>query len=356
MRRLIGPRRGRIIAANKNREDAMAIRLAAAVALGFGLAAAPAAAQQKMIDVTMAIPAFSLTFTTGYLADDLGLWAKNGLNLKNVSIAGVGAMNAVIGGSADVTQASAITLTRAAARGQKVLAIAETLDRLVVEVVLRKDLAEKEGFDPKAPLAKRAALLKGKRIAVESINSIIHAYVRVLATRAGFSPDDMQIAPMQPPNMLAAFESHQIDGFAMSLPWPLEPVLKGEAVTIASGPNGDPADMVPFAHDVVVLRAETCEKTPQMCMALGHSFVEANNFLHDHPAEALALMQKRFSTLDPKLLATAFDKVRSVSPRPPVPTKEALANADRYNIDAGLMKPDEKLKSYDAIFTDKYVK
>jgi len=329
----------------------------AAVAAVLALVATQAGAQpQKPTDVIMAIPAFSLTFTTGYLADDLGLWAKNGLNMKDVSIAGVGAMNAVIGGSADVTQASAITLTRAAARGQKVLAIAETLDRLVVEVVLRKDLAEKEGFDPNAPLAKRAALLKGKRLAVDSINSIIHAYVRVLATRAGFSPDDMEITPMQPQNMLAAFESHQIDGFAMSLPWPLQPVLKGEAVTIASGPKGDPPDMVPFAHDVVVVRAETCEKRPQICVGVGKSIVEANDFLHDHPAEALAFMQKRFSTLDPKLLATAFEEVRSVSPRPPAPTKDALANADTYNIDAGLMKPDERLKSYDAIFTDKYVK
>ena len=330
---------------------------AAAVALGLmGAAAAPASAQQKPIDVTMAVPAYSLTFILGYLADDLGLWAKNGLNVKSVQIAGVGAMNAVIGGSADVTQGSAITLTRASARGQKVLAIAEALDRLVVEVVLRKDLAAAAGFDPNAPLAARAALLKGRTIAVDSVNSIIHAYVLLLARRAGFDASDMTIAPMQPANMLAAFESHQIDGFAMSLPWPLEPVLKGEAVTIASGPKGDPADMVPFAHDVVVVRRETCEKTPPVCAALGKAFVEADDFLHDHPAEALAFMQKRFSTLDPKLLSTAFDEVLSVTPRPPVPTLAALENADIYNVDAGLMKPEEKLRSYDAIFTDTYVK
>ena len=330
---------------------------AAAVALGLmGAAASPAWAQDKPVDVTMAVPAFSLTFVLGYLADDLGLWAKHGLNVKSVQIAGVGAMNAVIGGSADVTQASAITLTRAAARGQKVLAIAEALDRLVVEVVLRKDLAVAAGFDPAAPLAKRVMLLKGRTIAVESINSIIHAYVLLLAHRAGFDPNDMTIAPMQPANMLAAFEAHQIDGFAMSLPWPLDPVLKGEAVTIASGPKGDPADMVPFAHNIVVVRPETCEKTPQMCMALGHAFAEADDFLHDHPAESLAFMQKRFATLDPTLLSTAFAEVASVTPRPPLPTKAALENADIYNIDAGLMKPEEKLKSYDAIFTDKYAK
>jgi NitT/TauT family transport system substrate-binding protein len=335
----------------------MRIGRAAGMALGMmGVLGAPASAQQSLKNVTMAVPAYSLTFMLGYLADDLGLWAKHGLAVKSVQIAGVGSMNAVIAGSADVTEASAITLTRAAARGQKVLAIAEMLDRLVVELVLRKDVAAAGGFDPKAPLEKRAAILKGKTIAVDSINSIIHAYVLLLAHRAGVDSDDVRIAPMQPNSMLAAFESHQIDGFAMSLPWPLEPVMKGEAVTIASGPAGDPADMVPFAHNILVVRPDLCDKDKPVCAGLARSIADADDFIHDHPADALALMQKRFATLDPALLARAFDEVRSVTPDPPVPTKAALENADIYNIDAGLMKPDEKLKSYDAVFTDQYAK
>ncbi len=315
-----------------------------------------AAQQQKLTDVTMAIPAFSLTFTTGYLADDLGLWAKNGLNMKNVSIAGVGAMNALIAGSADLTEASPLTLTRAVAHGQDLLAIAETLDRLIVEIVVRKEIAAAAGFDPKAPLATRAQVLKGRTIAVESIGTIIHAYVRLIAHRGGLDPENIRIAVMQPNEMVAAFQTKQIDGFAMSLPWPLEPVLSGEAVTIASGPAGDPADMVPFGHDVVIVKRPLCDKRPQTCMAIGQSFADAALFLKDHPDEALAFMQKRFSTLDPKLLATAFEEVRSVSPRPPVPTVDAIEHADTYNIDAGLMKPEERLKSYAALISDKYAK
>ncbi|HUZ74691.1 MAG TPA: ABC transporter substrate-binding protein [Stellaceae bacterium] len=327
------------------------------VALGLlGIAAPPLYAQPKLEAVTMAVPAYSLTFMEGYVADDLGLWAKHGLSVKSVLIPGIGSMNAVIGGSADVAQVSAITLTRAAARGQKMLEIAEPLDRLVVEAVLRKDLAEAAGFDPKAPLAKRALALKGRTIAVESINSIIHAYVRLLARRAGLDPEAIRIAVMQPPNMIAAFAAKQIDGFAMSLPWPLQPVLAGQAVTIASGPAGDPPEMVPFAHDVVVVRPDTCQKRPEICEGVGRSFAEAARFIKEQPDAALALMQKRFKTLDPPLLRAAFDEVRSVSPSPPAPTEKALENADLYNIDAGLMKPDEKLRSYADLFTDKYVK
>ena len=38
-------------------------------------------------------------------------------------------------------------------------------------------------------------------IAVDAINSIIHAYVRFLAKRSGFDPEEIRIAPMQPPNI-----------------------------------------------------------------------------------------------------------------------------------------------------------
>ncbi len=335
----------------------MRFRRAIMMAVGFlGIAAPPLHAQPKLEAVTMAVPAYSLTFMEGYVADDLGLWAKHGLGVKSVLIAGIGSMNAVIAGSADVAQVSAITLTRAAARGQKMLEIAEPLDRLVVEAVLRKDLAEAAGFDPKAPLARRALVLKGRTMAVESINSIIHAYVRLLARKAGLDPEAIRIAVMQPPNMIAAFAAKQIDGFAMSLPWPLQPVLAGQAVTIASGPAGDPPEMVPFAHDIVVVRPDTCQKRPEICTGVGQSFAEAARFIQEHPEDALALMRKRFTTLDPKLLHAAFDEVRGASPNPPAPTQQALENADLYNIEAGLMKPDEKLKSYTDLFTDKYVK
>jgi NitT/TauT family transport system substrate-binding protein len=329
------------------------MRLLAGIAAALLLAPA-AEAQQTLHDATFAVPAFSLSFSLQYLADDLGLWAKHGLAMKSVLIAGIGSANAVISGSADAGDASPTTLTRAAAHGQKLLAIGALQDHLFLEVVLRKDLAP--GFDANAPLQQRVQLLKGRTIAVDSINSIIHAYVRLLAHRGGFDPDEIRIAPMQPNNMIAAFETKQIDGFAMSLPWPLEPVLKGEAVTVASGIKGDPPDMVPFAQATVVVRPDTCEARAWLCEGVGGALADGAAYVQDHPADAEALLAKHFPTLDPKLVAAAFDEMRAVTPRPPAVTAKTLENADTLNIEAGLMKPEERLPSYDGIFTDKYVK
>jgi NitT/TauT family transport system substrate-binding protein len=178
----------------------------------------------------------------------------------------------------------------------------------------------------------------------------------VVAKRGGVDPRDLQITPMAPPNVLAALEARQIDGFAMSMPWPIGPVLGGGATLIASGPDGDPADMTPFIMAGVATKPETCEKRKSLCVKLGAAITEAAAYLRDHPAEALAALKKRFPTVDDKVLVAGFEQTRKATPFPPVVTKAALELADTFNIEAGLMKPDEKLKSYDGLFTDEFVR
>jgi ABC-type nitrate/sulfonate/bicarbonate transport system substrate-binding protein len=156
--------------------------------------------------------------------------------------------------------------------------------------------------------------------------------------------------------MIAAFATKAIDGYAMSLPWPLVPVLAGTGVIIASGPDGDPSDMTPFGYNILMARQETCQKRASLCAKMGKSFADAAAFMQDHPAEALAHLQERFPSLDPKLTEAAFAVVRRSSPRSPVPTKAALENADNYNVAAGLMKPEEKLSNFDDLFTDRYAR
>ena len=329
---------------------------AAAAVAALLSALGPAPAQQDAEDVTLAYPNVAFTFATSYIAEDLGLFAKRGLRVKPVVIAGIAATNAVIAGSADFALASTATTTRAAARGQRLIAIANLADKPVVQVVLRKDLAAAVNFDPKAPLADRTRVLRGRTLAVDAINSIIHGYVLLLAKRAGLDANQIRISPMAPASALAAFQARQIDGFAMSMPWPLDPVLAGHATLIASGADGDPADMTPFGQAAAIVKPETCERRKTACMKMGRALADAVDFLHDRPVETLALLKKRFSTLDDKVLVAGFEQIRKAAPRPPIVVKAALENGELYNIEAGLLKPEEKLKSYEGLYTDEYVR
>src|SRR5262249_16082819 len=282
------------------------LTLIGSLAIAATLAMTPLHAQTKVEEGVMAVPVVALAFSLGYLADDLNLWEKHGVRIKTVQISGIGAMNAVIAGSADFTQSSGSAVTRAASRGQKLLGIVGTLNRPSVPIVLRKDMASKDmatGFDPKAPLDMRVAALRGRTIAVDAINSVIHAYLRYVARRAGIDPEEIRVAVLQPPNMLAALQAKQIDGFAMAPPWVQKPVLDGEAVMVASGPGGDPAELAPFANTLVATRPETCAKRKALCEGVGQTFREAASVMLDRPSEALALLKKRFPQIDERQLA-----------------------------------------------------
>ena len=48
------------------------------------LAAAPAVAQPALEVITVALPNFTFTFTSTFIADELGLWAKHGLKAAGI--------------------------------------------------------------------------------------------------------------------------------------------------------------------------------------------------------------------------------------------------------------------------------
>src|SRR5438309_8175687 len=258
-------------------------------------------AQQALEDASLAYPNVAFTFSAAYVAEDMGFFTKQGLRLKPLSIAGPGATNAVIAGSADFALASTTVQTRAAARGQRLLSIVNPTDRPIVQIILRKDLVP--NFDPKAPLVERIRTLRGRTIAVDAIGSILHGYPLMLAKRAGFDANEIRISPMAPPTALAALQARQIDGFAMSMPWPIGPVLEGSAALIASGPDGDPPDMTPFGNATIVAKTETCERRKSICQKMGRALVDAVAYLNGRPAETLALLKMRFTKLYEKSMA-----------------------------------------------------
>ena len=199
----------------------------AAAALGLAVGLAPAAGGGQEIDVLMALPAATLTFSAPFIAEDAGFYRKEGLKVTHRTVVGVGSVNAVIAGSADFTMGTGPVFLRAAAQGQRLLALANLIDRPLVELVLRKDVATAAGVERTMPLARRARALKGRTIAIQGVGSIVHAWERLVANRGGLDIEkDVRIAPMDPPGMLAALDTRQVDGYATSLPFTTEAVVR----------------------------------------------------------------------------------------------------------------------------------
>jgi NitT/TauT family transport system substrate-binding protein len=326
---------------------------ALAIAL-FGLAP-PARAENE--HALISLPADVMQFLAVYAAQQEGFWKEQGLDVDTVLITGIGAFNSVVSGSADFSVSSGAALTRAAAHGQRMLAIANLIDKPVWVLVVRKEVAETAHFDPNAPLATRAKILAGKKIAVDGFNSIVHGYLRVIAKAGGVDPDSgLTVASLAPAETLAAFARGAIDGFANGPPWPQQVLQDGTAVAVASPLTGDPDWIAPNGSGVIIARPEFCAQHRSVCVKMGHGLLEGAQFIHNQPDAALALLKKHFDKIDPAVVERAFKAVVIGTPVPPQVTEQVLANSERLNIDAGLEKPDEKLKSYDGLFTDEFLR
>jgi ABC-type nitrate/sulfonate/bicarbonate transport system substrate-binding protein len=325
------------------------------LALALGWPAGPAHAQ-GVEETSLAIPAFSLTFGSTFLADELGLWEKEGLKVKVSTVAGVGSANAVLAGSVDFCAVTAATLVRAAARGQQLFAIAQLMDRMPQELALRKDVAERAGITPGMPIERRAQALRGRRIAIDSVNTINHLLVKYMAKKGGLDPErDLTITPMQPPNMLAALKSGAIDGFMMSPPWPVMAVRDGAAVTLASVPRGDFAELYPFSFVILVGRTGFCDAKPSVCRKMIAGYKRALALIHDQPAEAVAALRKKFDKTDPAVLADAFEVTRVASSRTGLIPEAGFKRAVEFQLDAGTLKSDEKVPPLGTLYTNKFV-
>jgi NitT/TauT family transport system substrate-binding protein len=206
-------------------------------------------------------------------------------------------------------------------------------------------------------LAERARLLKDKTIAIQGVGSIIHAWERLVVARGGLDPEnDVRIAPMDPPAMLGALQTKAVDGFATSLPFTTEAVVKGSAVMFASAAQGIAPDLFPFPYGIIMTKPETCQTNPEKCVRVVHALAAANRMIHDTPDKALEILSARFKQMDPAVLATAWKVVAQAHATDLRVTEAVLAQGERVNIEAKLLDPKDKVASYDGLYTDQYLK
>jgi len=326
-----------------------ALLVASAVGIG------PTAGQAEEIDVIVALPSPTLTFASAFIAEDAGLYKQEGLRVSHRLLVGVAAANAVIAGSADFTIGTGPVFLRAAARGQRMLAIANLIDRPLVELVLRKDVAEAAKITPTMPLAERAKVLAGKTIGIQGVGSIIHAWERLVVSRAGLDVEkDVRIAPMDPPAMLPALDNKAIDGYATSLPFTTQAVVKGSAVMLASA-TVDAPDLLPFAYGLVYTKPETCAQHRDKCTRLVRALAAANKLIVENPDAALGFLRKRFDKMDPAVLSAAWQVVAQAHARDLAVQVPGLDHSQKVSIEAKLLDAKETLTSFDGLYSGDYL-
>jgi ABC-type nitrate/sulfonate/bicarbonate transport system substrate-binding protein len=330
-------------------------RMAAAAAFAIGLNATGAGAQE--IEMIFAIPAQTLTFSAHYVAHDGGFFKKEGLKVTDRNLVGVASPNAVLAGSADFTVGTGPVFLRAASKGQKFKAIVNLVDKPLVELVMRKDVADAAGITNKTPVSERAKALKGKTIAIQGVGSIVHAWQRYVTNRAGLDVEkDVRIQPMDPPAMFPALQTKAIDGYTTSMPFTTQAIAKGAAVMVASS-TFDAPELLPFAYAMVYTRPDFCTQKRDVCARVARAYLGAAKMIQEKPDVVFeTILKPRFAKLDPALLAAAWKVAQTAHAKDIRVTKQQLVNSQKVSLDAKLLDPKDAVTSYDDLFTDEFVK
>jgi len=329
----------------------MRMWIALLVAALFGIQAADA--QER---ATLALPAINLGFLSRWIADDEGFWKKQGLGVSVQVIQGVGSTNAVIAGSMDFAFASATTITRATARGQKLLALSTQSEQSGEDILIRKSIAEAAHFDPNAPLNLRGKVLAGHSFAVGGVGSIPDVIIKVVAQESGVPLTNVVTSPMAPDAAVAAFDRGAIDGFVSGPPFAQIALLHGTAVLVSDATKGEPKQYSPVSSGLVLARADFCPAHRSICTKFIHGIVEAVDFIRTHRSETLAIMKKYFGSYDDQVLAASYDALVAIQPLKPITTPQELENGDRMNVAAGIMKQSDMLPDYAGIIDNEFVK
>lgn len=209
------------------------------------------------------------------IAEQLGYFKDEGLDVTIVDFAGGSrALQAVVGGSADVVSGAFEHTVNMQFKGQPMRAF--VLQGRAPMIVL--------GINPKTmPALKSVADLKGKKIGVTAPGSSTNVMVNFIIAKAGLKPSDVSIVGVGAGNgAIAAMRSGQIDAISNLDPLITQLVRSGDLKIVADTRIVAESEQVfggPMPAGCLYAPQPFIDKNPNTVQALTNAMVRANKWI-----------------------------------------------------------------------------
>lgn len=335
------------------RRSFLAASTASAAALAFpALVQAQAQALEKP-RITIAVGGKNLLYYLPLtVAETLGYFKDEGLDLTIADFAGGSrALQAVVGGSADVVSGAFEHTINMQAKGQRMRAF--VLQGRAPQIVL--------GVNPKTmPNFKSVADLKGKKIGVTAPGSSTNVMVNFVLAKAGLKPSDVSIIGVGASSgAVAAMRSGQIDAISN-----LDPVItllqrSGDLRIVSDTRVVKEADQVfggPMPAGCLYAPQAFIDRHPNTAQALTNAIVRANKWIQQAgPSDIVKAVPESYLLGDRAVYIDAFLAAKgALSPDGSIPEAGAeTALRALRSIDESLNKVQFDLK---AVYTNDFVK
>ncbi|HET6258921.1 MAG TPA: ABC transporter substrate-binding protein [Pseudonocardia sp.] len=206
--------------------------------------------------------------------------------------AGGDAVNALLGGSLDVTYIGSGPAINAFAKSDGAVRVIAGATEGGAQLVVKPDIT-----DPQQ--------LKGKTIATPQLGNTqdiaLKVWLKKNGLTAGDGPEDVKIANLDNPRTLDAFRQGSVDGGWLPEPWSSRLVLDAGAKVLL-----DERSLWPEGHfptTVLLVRAEFLQKYPETVRALLRAHLKAIDLAQSNPAQAKTIVNQGLQKLTGSALA-----------------------------------------------------
>lgn len=271
-----------------------------------------ATAQQNedgTIEVTLALSSLTILLALPLVAQDQGLFEKNGLKVDEVvANSAADAVNITLSGDADLVMTAAPAVFSLNAEGQPMRFLVNAYSGLAASVVMAPDVAERTGVAPDAPVEDRLRALDGLHMSFASPSS---GYLTVMQSALDLVDASVEPVFIEQASMPAALSQHKIDVLIASPPVSDVAVRDGGVLWI-SGPTGDLPDSVEPPMTTAAAALQTfIDANPDAAKRFVKSLQDAAEYIKSDPDGARALLQKRFPELDKDLFEASWEANKS---------------------------------------------
>lgn len=246
-----------------------------------------------------------------FIGIDRGIFKANGVEVTYQELeSGALSPAALLSGQAHITSDEILGIAPLAKQGKEFFMVYNLMDRMTMNLVVRKDALQKAGYDPKASVAQKAKALKGLTIGITRPGAPTDTYSRYFMIMAGLDPKrDATLVQIGGGGALnAAFRSGRIDAFMLSPPFPQTAEKDGVGTIIINNTSGEVPELTGMSYIVLFTTKEFSEKNKPAVKAYTRSIQQALKWIRDNREDALKLLGANwFKNTQPETLALSFD-------------------------------------------------
>jgi ABC-type nitrate/sulfonate/bicarbonate transport system substrate-binding protein len=230
-------------------------------------------------------------FSTLDVGEGAGIFAKNGIEIKDVVFGGNRGQQALVSGDLDILLGSGSQLVLMA-KGSTAKAVAQMAGPpLSIGIMVRAD----------SPL--KIEDLKGKRIGVTTAISLTAWLATELSRVHGWGKDGIVLAPLgSTEGEIAALLSNNVDAIVTSMVAGHKLEQQGRAKVL-----GNFADVKDYITHVIYANGDLAKNKPDVLRRFLKAWFETVAFMRDNKAEALEISRKT-TQLPPRLAEIVYDE------------------------------------------------